>query len=666
MMAATDLAAQGSVLLVGGGTENMNDWSDAPYRWLVTHAPNRKIAVLHYTDTSTFFTSYFPWLSPCIVNNRAITSSTQANDSATYRFILEHDGIFLRGGDQAQYVSRWNGTLTQQAIREVFQRGGVVGGSSAGEMVLSDVVFTGGTTNSWSLLRAPTSSVTLVDDFLRLVTHALAESHTNERGRIGRLPVFMARYHQATGTKVIGLGVDINSALAVDANGRAEVMGGSAVALLRWKTMTTYSIEPGLPFALSDMSFDQMLPGSSVDLPTGTITPTATAVAYTPKPVECAPGPVIVDGSGNSADWVAVTGSLHALETLLSGPTDTVGVISSPASPTAATFVQGQLASWGLGSKIVWIDEARKQDPATGAAIGGVQALVFVGNRIDSAAGLLHPTTVAGAAFAVCVQSGRPIALLGDDAMLAGERALGGLTSGPYNAYYGTLVSSPALALLKGMVIVPRLFQNPDLTTSYDYTENRTMGLMWTMVTTASPVGVAIDAGAYVQFSGGSMQVGGVSTSSSPALVLDARAVVSVDVPVFKRPGRPNPVQNAALLGATMHIVRSGGTMTITSVEEGLLSVPRSPHVLMAVPNPFNPETTIRFRIGEGGGLARLSVHDILGREVAVLVEERVSSGEHAVSWNADGRSSGTYFARLVLRGPAGTTNTSLRMLLIR
>lgn len=663
---AMDLAGQGSVLLVGGGTENMNDWSDTPYRWLVTHAPNRKIAVLHYSDTSTFFTDYFPWLSPCIVNNRAITSTTQANDSATYRFILEHDGIFLRGGDQAQYVSKWKGTLTQQAIREVFQRGGVVGGSSAGEMVLSDVVFSGGTTNAWSLMRAPTSSITLVDDFLRLVPQALAESHTNERGRIGRLPVFVARYHQSTGTKAIGLGVDVNSALAIDSAGKAQAMGGSAVAVLRWKPTTTYIVEPGAPFALSDMAFDQLLPGSSIDLETGVIAPTVTAVTYTPKAVEFPPGYVFLDGSGNSSDWVAAAGSLRALQAVLSGTTDTVGIISSPASPTAATFVQSQVASWGLGAKIIWVDEARMQEVATGAAIGGVQALVFAGNRIDSAAGLLLPTTVAGAAFAAFVQSGRPIALLGDDAMLAGERALDGLTSGPYNAYYGTLVSYPALALLKGLVVMPRLFQNPDLTTSYDYTENRTMGMMWTMATAATPFGVAIDAGAHVRFAGGSMQVGGVSTLSSPVLLLDARAVVSVDVPVFKRPGRPNPVQNAALLGATLHVVRSGGAMTITSVEQITSSIPRSPGLMTAYPNPFNPETTIRFQVGEGSGHARLTVYDVLGREVAVVVDAPVLSGEHAVSWNAAGRSSGTYVAHLVLRGPAGTTSNSLRMLLIR
>ena len=291
LLLPASLFAQGSVLLVGGGSENYNDWSDAPYRWLVTHAPNRKIAVLHYSDTTTWFSGYFPWLSPCTVSNRQITSTTQANDSATYRFILQHDGIFLRGGDQAQYVRFWKGTLTQQALKEVFQRGGVIGGTSAGEMVLSDVAYTGGNSDNGALLRTPTGSITLVDDFLSLVPAVLAESHTNERGRLGRLPAFLARYRDASGRSITGIGVDANSALGVGANGIAEVFGGSAVSFLRWTTGTQYVIEPGKPFSLRNMLFDQLLPGSTIDLKTGSIQLPSHCDGIRPEAVRFPAGP---------------------------------------------------------------------------------------------------------------------------------------------------------------------------------------------------------------------------------------------------------------------------------------------------------------------------------------------------------------------------------------
>lgn len=68
-------------------------------------------------------------------------------------------------------------------------------------------------------------------------------------------------------------------------------------------------------------------------------------------------------------------------------------------------------------------------------------------------------------------------------------------------------------------------------------------------------------------------------------------------------------------------------------------------------PNPFNPGTSIRYTVGEGGNVT-LTVHDLAGRCVRTLVRERVAAGEHVVNW--DGRSadehelpSGVYVARL-------------------
>lgn len=74
-------------------------------------------------------------------------------------------------------------------------------------------------------------------------------------------------------------------------------------------------------------------------------------------------------------------------------------------------------------------------------------------------------------------------------------------------------------------------------------------------------------------------------------------------------------------------------------------------------PNPFNPTTEIRYQISEVSGQisearqVRLTVHDLLGREVAVLVNEERSPGIHTVAWNAAGMASGQYFARLVVDG---------------
>jgi hypothetical protein len=70
-------------------------------------------------------------------------------------------------------------------------------------------------------------------------------------------------------------------------------------------------------------------------------------------------------------------------------------------------------------------------------------------------------------------------------------------------------------------------------------------------------------------------------------------------------------------------------------------------------PNPFNPTTTIQYEIPvspnplKGGTLIKLKVFDILGREVATLVNEEKTSGKYEVRFDAGNLSSGTYYYRL-------------------
>jgi photosystem II stability/assembly factor-like uncharacterized protein len=66
-------------------------------------------------------------------------------------------------------------------------------------------------------------------------------------------------------------------------------------------------------------------------------------------------------------------------------------------------------------------------------------------------------------------------------------------------------------------------------------------------------------------------------------------------------------------------------------------------------PNPFNPTTTIRYELPKSS-MVRLTVYDILGREVSVLVNERREAGVHEVKFNAFGLSSGVYICRLQVR----------------
>ncbi|MCC5933812.1 MAG: T9SS type A sorting domain-containing protein [Candidatus Cyclonatronum sp.] len=76
-------------------------------------------------------------------------------------------------------------------------------------------------------------------------------------------------------------------------------------------------------------------------------------------------------------------------------------------------------------------------------------------------------------------------------------------------------------------------------------------------------------------------------------------------------------------------------------------------------PNPFNPTTNIRFALEEAGH-ASLTVYDMLGRQVAVLVNERLSAGTHTFGFDAANLSSGVYLYRLQAGGQTMTRSMTL------
>ncbi|MBI4535064.1 MAG: T9SS type A sorting domain-containing protein [Ignavibacteriae bacterium] len=63
-------------------------------------------------------------------------------------------------------------------------------------------------------------------------------------------------------------------------------------------------------------------------------------------------------------------------------------------------------------------------------------------------------------------------------------------------------------------------------------------------------------------------------------------------------------------------------------------------------PNPFNPKTSIKFKV-QSSKLVTLRVYNVLGQEVATLVNEELQPGSYEVAWDAEGLASGVYFYRL-------------------
>ncbi|HEX9656549.1 MAG TPA: T9SS type A sorting domain-containing protein [Bacteroidota bacterium] len=107
-----------------------------------------------------------------------------------------------------------------------------------------------------------------------------------------------------------------------------------------------------------------------------------------------------------------------------------------------------------------------------------------------------------------------------------------------------------------------------------------------------------------------------------------------------------------------------GGGVFVGSVPTSVDSrqeLPSASALFQNYPNPFNPSTKIGFRIGDRGFVS-LKVYDLLGREVATLVNQEKSPGSYDVIFKESGLSSGVYFYRL----QAGSFTQTKRFMLVK
>jgi hypothetical protein len=91
-------------------------------------------------------------------------------------------------------------------------------------------------------------------------------------------------------------------------------------------------------------------------------------------------------------------------------------------------------------------------------------------------------------------------------------------------------------------------------------------------------------------------------------------------------------------------VILSGSTFETSTGDPG--DLPKSYALYQNFPNPFNPSTTIRYDLPQGG-VVKLAIYDLMGREVVSLVHGIKPAGRHEVVWDAQGHASGIYFYQL-------------------
>ncbi len=238
---------QGPGLVLGGGGTDVN----GEFVWIhdtVVGSHGRRggdLVVLRATgnnDYDRYIYRLAPYHSVRTLLVPVCSSAETLREAAA--IVARSSAIFFAGGDQADYAI-WKGTPVQSAVQRVYDAGGVVGGTSAGEAILSKFVFDARNdvdrdANTRNAVHHPYERLIsfTYDLFAFAPLHdAIADMHFVTRNRFGRTAVFMAR--QIADGKVrrrpavvFGIGVDEASGIVIDKHGVGTLLlqgkGGSA------------------------------------------------------------------------------------------------------------------------------------------------------------------------------------------------------------------------------------------------------------------------------------------------------------------------------------------------------------------------------------------------------------------------------------------------------
>jgi cyanophycinase len=167
-------------------------------------------------------------------------------------------GVYFSGGDQLRICSQIGDTPVEQRVREIFDRGGVIAGTSAGASAMSDTMLVKGASGEshhiGDLHMAPG---------LGLVRNVIIDQHFAERGRFGRL--FGAVAHNP---RELGLGIDEDTAVVLEGE-RLKVIGSGCVYVIDGAGVTQSNIAEARPeraLSMYDVRVHVLSSGDRFDL----------------------------------------------------------------------------------------------------------------------------------------------------------------------------------------------------------------------------------------------------------------------------------------------------------------------------------------------------------------------------------------------------------------
>jgi cyanophycinase len=177
-------------------------------------------------------------------------------------------GIYFAGGDQARLTAALLDTPIQAKMLELYAKGCIIGGTSAGAAVMSEVMITGD--EKRTAKEADQWQVVWADNIVRVpgfgfVKNAIIDQHFVTRRRHNRLMSLVLE-----NPKLVGVGIDESTAVLVRPDGRYEVLGENQVIVYDARRARVFKTPAG-HLGAHGMTMHVLLPGDVYDLAKGKV-----------------------------------------------------------------------------------------------------------------------------------------------------------------------------------------------------------------------------------------------------------------------------------------------------------------------------------------------------------------------------------------------------------
>ncbi|HEX7155127.1 MAG TPA: peptidase S51 [Thermoanaerobaculia bacterium] len=180
--------------------------------------------------------------------------------------------VFFAGGDQCNYVRLFNEGPVEAAVRDVYKRGGAIGGTSAGMAIQGRAIYDAcndASAKSPLALADPFNhEISFTTDFFdwRYMEDVVTDTHFAQRDRMGRLFAFIARQlRELPRDSFLGIGADEKTSVIVDARGNAHVTGAGPAYFVLGDHFPERAL-PGQPLTYCGFRIWRVASGGSFDL----------------------------------------------------------------------------------------------------------------------------------------------------------------------------------------------------------------------------------------------------------------------------------------------------------------------------------------------------------------------------------------------------------------